>query len=177
MKRLLMAVVIAGLGLAFTGSAGAFTQSATGTMTIGATKVAACSVSTLPLDFGNYDGTVITANSSITVNCNASVGYRVDIDAGQNYDPTIGRRIKTGTAAATTSNSLLYTLYQDSAYSTEWGDNGTTYCVGCTPVVQGKGGVGSGANQVLTVYGMLNTGMYVTPLGSYTDTVTVTVNY
>ncbi len=182
MKRLLMAIAIAGLGLAFTGTAGAFTQSATGTMSIGATVVAACTVSTTPMQFGNFNnitGSQNLSTSTITVNCSNNTAYRVDIDAGQNSYDTVFRRVKSGTAPADITNTLTYNLYKASTYlvSDEWGDNGTTVCPACTPYSTGLSGTGSGADQVLTVYGRLESNPNNTSLGAHNDTVTVTVNY
>jgi len=180
MKRLLMAVAIAGLGLAFTGTAQAFTQSATGTMTIGATVIASCTVATVPLDFGTYSGAAYSyASSTITVNCSITTPYRIDIDKGGN---TIGttdypRYVKTGTAAADATNTIKYKLYKASTYTAadEWGDNGTTLCTTCTTPITGKSGTGTGADELHTVYGVL--WPTTTTPGAYSDIVTVTVNY
>ncbi len=180
MKRFLTALVVAGLGLAFTGSAQAFTQSATGTMSIGATLAASCTVATAPMDFGSYDGSAFLFNgtSTITVNCSSTTPYRVDIDVGLNdWSNTNGglRYLKTGALAPGATNTILYKLYKSSSYFEQWGDNGATFCTNCTPAITGVSGTGTGADQVLTVYGWLDR-THNSP-GAYTDTVTVTVNY
>ncbi len=171
MKRLLMALSIAALGLTFAGQAQAFTQTTTGTLAISVTKTAACTVTTAPLDFGTYDGSAsVYNNTTITVNCSNGTAYRVDIDAGLN-STTVGRYVK----HSTTTDIIFYKLGQDSTLATQWGDNGATFCATCTTVPQGLTGTGSGADQVLTVYA----GLWPStrPVGTYGDIVTVTVNY
>jgi len=171
MKRLLMVLSIAALGLTFAGQAQAFTQTTTGTLAISVTKTAACTVTTAPVDFGTYTGTTsVNNNTTITVNCSNGTAYRVDIDAGLN-STTVGRYVK----HSTTTDIIFYKLGQDSALITEWGDNGATFCTTCTPVPQGLTGTGSGTDQVLTVYAKIWPS--IKPLGTYSDTVTVTVNY
>jgi len=173
-----MALVIAGLGLTLSGTAGAFTQTTTGNMDITLTVVASCTVVTAPMDFGSYAGGLgtPTGTSTITVNCTNGTPYRVDIGGGLNQYPGYnGRRLKTGTAPADATNSIGYGL-GDSNFI-EWGDNGLTYCPSCVPTINGKSGTGTGADQILTVTGSLHTYGNSYPAGSYTDTVIVTVNY
>jgi len=180
MKRLLMALSIAALGLAYSGTAEAFTQTATGSMNLSATLVAACTVTTAPLAFGTYDNVSnLAASSNITVNCSNGVPYRIDIDAGQNiFVPGSFRRLKTGTAPADYPNTLAYRLSRTSVLgNNDWGDNGATYCTTCTTLVTGKSGTGIGVDEIHTVYGVLLKSSLVSTLGSFTDTVTVTVNY
>jgi len=178
MKRLLMALTIAALGLAYSGTAQAFTQTTTGSMNLAVTVVSSCTVLTAPMDFGSYAGgtTMPTGTSTITVNCTNGSPYRVDIGGGLNqYAGFNGRNLKTGTAPADATNSIFYML-SDSTF-TEWGDNGITYCPACAPTINGKSGTGTGADQILTVNGSIQTYGNSYPAGSYSDTVTVTVNY
>jgi len=179
MKRLILALFIAVTGLAFTATAQAFTRNTTGSMNVSTTILAACTVSTTNLNFGSHTGTVAKfVNSTITVNCTNGTAYRIDIDAGLNTLTSGGaRRVKTGTATATSSNTIWYSLYKTTTYtvSNEWGDNGTTYCSTCPTVPTGKSATGTGADQVHTVYGVLSS--TTNPAGAYSDTVVVTVNY
>jgi len=181
MKRLIMALVIAGLGLTLSGTAGAFTQTATGTINVDATILPSCSVTTAPLSFGSGTGTAaVYANTTITVNCSSGAPYRIDIDAGQNLvsPQDTPRRVKTGTAPADFTNTVSYHLAKIAGgfnSTNYWGDNGATFCTTCTTVPTGKDGVGIGADEVHTVYGMLGT--TAAAAGVYTDTLTVTVNY
>ncbi len=63
-------------------------------------------------------------------------------------------------------NSLTYNLYTSNTYGTVWG----------TAVANLVSGTGNGAAQALTVYGQILSGQFSAP-GSYSDTVTATVNY
>jgi len=179
MKRLILALFIAVTGLALAGTAQAFTSTTTGSMSVSATVLASCTVSTTNLNFGSYDGSARKyANSTITVNCTNGTAYRIDIDAGLNTLSTSdARRVKTGTATASTSNTIQYLLSKTTTFtgSNEWGDNGTTYCSTCPTVPTGKSATGTGANQAHMVYGLLST--TGNPAGAYSDTVVVTVKY
>jgi len=178
MKRLILALTIAAMGLFYSGAAGAFTQTTTGSMNIAATMLPRCTVTTAPMNFPAYDGTVTQyATSTITVNCTDGTPYRIDIDWGLNADPisTFPRRVKTGTATASQYNTSNYSLFKDATHIDLWGDNGATFCIGCAVVPTGKAATGMGVDQPHTVFGAL----YATnnPPGTYTDTVVVTVNY
>jgi len=182
MKRLMLALFIAVTGLAFTATAQAFTGNTTGTVNVSATIVAACTASTAPLNFGSHDGTAVKyATSTITVNCSNGTAYRIDIDKGQNTvgTTTTPRHVKTGTAAASYSNTITYWLYKTNTYTNTdlWGDNGATYCTTCATIPTGKSATGTGANQAHKVYGMLTTIPTGNPAGAYSDTVVVTVKY
>lgn len=177
MKRIIMALTIAAMGLFYAGSAGAFTQTTLGTMNVTGTMVAACTVSTAPLDFGTFKTTGDTlANTTITVNCSNGTPYRIDIDAGVNYYfADIYRYLKRGTAPADATNVVPYTLYIDNGLMTIWGDNGVTFCPTCPSTYTGKLATGTGANDIHTVYGRAV--MPINGPGAYSDTLTVTVNY
>jgi spore coat protein U-like protein len=135
----------------------------TATFTVTATIVKNCSVTATTLAFGNYSaGVVKNATSTITVTCTNTTTYSVGLNAGLGNGATdTNRKMQYGT------NMLDYALYQDSAYSINWGSN-----VG----VSTEAGTGTGVAQPLTVYGQIAAGQFVTP-GSYTDTITATVTY
>jgi spore coat protein U-like protein len=182
MKRLIMALTIAAMGLAFSVPAGTvFGQTTSGTMNVDVTILPSCTVTTAPLSFGSVTGTsIVHVNTTVTVNCSNGAPYRIDMDGGQNMlSPTdLYRRMKTGTAPADTTNTLTYSLNKTTTWGTiggDWGDNGATFCTTCTIPRTGKDGVGTGADDVHTVYGTLST--TVNGPGTYTDVVTVTVNY
>jgi len=175
MKRLIMALAIAGLGLTLSGTAGAFTQTATGTINVDATVVAACTVATTPLSFGNYTpGVALPGTATITVNCVSGVPYRIDIDGGLNNTGTADRDMMDVT---THTSNLLYNLYKDAAHTNVWGDNGATLCTTyCGTPPTGKTGTGTGVDAVHTVYGYINATTGILQ-DTHTDTLTVTVNY
>jgi spore coat protein U-like protein len=64
------------------------------------------------------------------------------------------------------SSLLAYGLYQNSNHSTNWGN--TTNLVSHT---------GTGSAILDTVYGEIAAGTAASTLGSYSDTITVTVTY
>lgn len=152
-------------------AAGAGSVSAT--MNVTATVIATCTVTAGNLNFGNYDA--IGANSTaplvgtaaVNATCTQGATATVDIDAGLNPSGTgnaQARRMK-----GTGTNYLAYGIYSDSAHSKPWG----TKTSGTTVAVTGAGG----ATPVsLTAYGSVPNAQNV-PVGSYTDSVAVTINY
>ena len=165
--RIAAALIASGLLLA-----GLPGQAATATAPIGvsATFTTSCNVSGGTINFGSaIDPTSaavpIDASTSLTVICSATTPYSVALNAGVNAGGNSNfsaRSIKNGL------NSLGYQLYSDVLHSTIWGDGTSTSTV--TP------GVGTGSNQLMTVYGRLPSVTGAVP-GAYTDTVTVTVTY
>jgi spore coat protein U-like protein len=181
MKKVILALTVAAFGLAFSGTANAvFTKTATATMNIDATITASCSVSATSLSFGTYDGTAPAySTSTISVTCSPDVPYRVDIDKGG--ATPLGGDVSTREARnPTNTNTLMYWLYKTNSHlpADEWGDNGATYCTTCTTTITGLSGTGNGTPQPLTVYGEADGSATALPVAdTYTDTVTVTVNY
>lgn len=136
---------------------------ATASFTVSATVVSGCTVSAGNLSFGSYDSTAatdVTASSSITVTCSLGTPYSVGLDAGL-YASGGNRRMANG------ADRLGYALYRDAAH---------TLVFGSIAALLGVSDVGTGLAQSITVYGSLAAGQVV-PLGSYADTITVTVEY
>jgi spore coat protein U-like protein len=137
----------------------------TATIAISATVQATCLITATALAFGTYTGVVATGTSTVTLTCTNTTPYTVGLSAGLGATPTatVTTRHMTGPAAA----NLNYALFSDSARTANWGD---------TLVTTWQSGTGSGAAQILTVYGQVAAGQYVAP-GAYTDTVTATITY
>lgn len=168
-----IAIAMAG-GLLASGAALAATE--TGTLTVQATVQGACSIGDKTLSFGNISsvnvGTGGTLGSSVDVDANAVVDVicttgttgTVTLDDGANKGTTY-RRMKHGTA-----DYIEYHLYNEATRTTEIAaDNGATtaYTI-----------VGDGANDTFTVYGrILAAAINNQPLGTYTDSVTMTITY
>jgi spore coat protein U-like protein len=127
---------------------------------------AACSVGNSSLVFGSLNtltDNTVDSTGTITVTCDASTPYTIALSPGSSgtYSP---RRMASG------GNTLDYNLYADAGYSQIWGD--------------GTGGSSTVAGSVLlgsrdhTVYGRIplstQRGAMV---GSYSDSITVTVTY
>jgi spore coat protein U-like protein len=140
---------------------------ATTTFSVSATVVATCSVSAAALSFGTSIPTPINLNvdatSTLTATCSANSPYTVALNAGTGTGATFAaRKLSSG------ANSLNYTLYTDANRSTVWGDG-----TGSSSL---SNQTGTGAAQTITVYGRISSGQ--TPaIGSYTDTVTVTISF
>lgn len=132
------------------------------TFSVTATVAASCTVSAGgDLIFGAYTGTQIDQTTTISITCTNSTGYTVGLDNGVNYvDPNRRMKDVPGT------HFLNYELYSDAFGGTRWG-NALGSWVEDT---------GSGSAQSKTVYGRLAGGQALF-IGSYTDTITVTVTY
>ncbi|MDB6106077.1 MAG: spore Coat Protein domain protein [Gammaproteobacteria bacterium] len=122
---------------------------------------AGCNVSTVGLNFGNYD-VFSTLDDDITgtigVSCQASTSYSISLSSGS------------GTYSARTllsaGNVLSYNLYLDPTRLTIWGDGSAA-----TGTVSGTGITGS-----YTVYGRIPARQNAV-VGVYADILTVTVAF
>ncbi len=151
------------LGLAST-SANAAT-SVTTTFQVTATVAASCNITAPTLAFGTYTGAQVTANTAITVTCNAaSTPYNIGLNVGLNGTGQYARNMINGT------NKLSYGLYQNTALSTNWG---TT--IG-TDTEAGTSSATALTATTVTVYGVIPAAQVV-PTGSYADTITATITY
>ena len=136
---------------------------ATGTVSVTALVSPICSVTAGTLGFGPYSGAAsLTAAAAVTVNCSSGGTYQVALGAGGNLSG--GSRRMAGPA----SSFLAYQLFRDSARTLAWGDG--------SALGARVSGTGSGGAQTLAVYGRIPAGQSVT-VGSYTDSVLVTVEY
>jgi spore coat protein U-like protein len=137
----------------------------TGTTNFTVTAVVAkdCTVTATNLAFGTYTGAQVRSTSTITATCTSSTTYTVGLNAGTATGATVTNRSMTGPGSAL----LHYSLFNNSGYTTNWGNSSATNWVA---------GTGNGSAQPLTVYGQIPAGQYATP-GSYADTITVSVTY
>jgi spore coat protein U-like protein len=145
----------------FTGSSYAATT--TGTFTVSSTVTATCSVSAGNLAFGSYTGAQVDATSTITVTCTNGSPYKIGLDAGTGSGATVSTRKMTSGG-----NTLNYSLYSDAGRTTNWGNT-----VGVDTL---DTGTGSGSAQNVTVYGRIPASQ-LSPAGSYSDTITVTITF
>jgi spore coat protein U-like protein len=163
----MIASAVAALALA----SGAQAATRTTTFNVSATVASNCLVSATNLDFGAYTpgGGDRTVNSAVSVRCTNGTGFTVKLDDGAGTGTFTQRLLANGAA------TLQYNLYRDAAYAEVWGDG-----TGGTFTRTGTGtGVGAGNAQSLTVYGrVLDAGTNLTATaGTYTDTITVSVDY
>ncbi|MBG7618868.1 spore coat U domain-containing protein [Herbaspirillum sp. AP02] len=161
-KNRFVAATVAAVVLASSAPA-SFAATASGTLTISASVVAACTVVGSAIAFGAYTQSVVNQSGTITVLCTNGTAYNVGLDAGTGTGSTVGNRKMSAAGGGT----LNYALYRDAARTSNWGSTiGTDTATG----------TGSGLTQTLTVYGQIAAAQ--TPLaGAYSDTVTVTLTY
>jgi spore coat protein U-like protein len=137
--------------------------STTTTFNVTATVQTSCAVSAADLAFGNYDAasaTDTTATSTVTVTCSLLTPYTISMDGGQ-YASGSTRRLGTG------ANRLTYEVYRDPTMTNVFGTVAATL---------GVTGVGTGFSAPTIIYGKIPKNQAVVP-GSYSDQITVTVDY
>ena len=152
-------------GLVCAGSTTAFAATATNTFQSQIIIQAECKVqSTQTLDFGtrgvldaNFD-----AQADIGVQCTNTTPYNLQLNAGSTVGGSIATRLMTDGSA-----TVAYQMYRDAGHSQNWGQTNGTDTIAAT---------GDGAVQTHTVYGRVAAQTTPAP-ATYTDTVTVTVEY
>jgi spore coat protein U-like protein len=139
-------------------------------MAVSTTVAMSCTIAAGAMTFASYDPTATVdndANASITSTCTAGASGNIKISqglnphAGSNDNIPIRRMVAAGDAAS----FLDYEVFSNSGRSVVW-ENGT-----------GVGYTGTGSAVPLTVYGSVAAGQTSAVSGSYSDTVTVSINY
>lgn len=125
-----------------------------------------CSVSAANIDFGQRGiiNAPVNATGLITTTCGSGTNYSLALSAGTGVGATMNDRRMTRSGG---SETLVYRLYRDSGRTQSWGDGSG----GSTTV----SGTGTGAAQTSTVYATLPP--QSAAVGSYADTITVTVTF
>ncbi len=171
-KRLgFFAVSLASLALVLSVVAPAFAASATSSFTVTASVAANCSISTTTIAFGAYDPVVAQAASpldgtgSVTITCTKGAVTTIGLNAGGNGASALGT---TRAMADGSGNFLSYEIYQNAARNVFWGNSGADLFA--PPVAPSK------APRTFSTFGRIPAAQDV-PAGSYTDTVTATVNF
>lgn len=151
---------------------------ATGTMTVKANVTSSCVLNTTAtggslgntsLDFGSISSLAANVNSStattgagaVNVLCNKGTGWTLAFNSGINS--ASGQRNMKGGAGGT--DVLPYNLYSDSAYNNKI-EAATAFT-----------GTGTGIVQSTQVFGQIPGGTVLPSVGSYEDTVTMTLTY
>jgi spore coat protein U-like protein len=158
------AVVAAALGFLALGLAStpSFAATQTTTFAVTASVQGTCTVSAGALSFGAYSGTLINAQSNVSVNCTGGTTYNVGLSAGGGGSVTT--RKMTGQYLAGT---LGYALYSNAGHTANWG-----VTIGTDTLA----GAGTGVIQSLPVYGQIPAGT-APAVDGYSDTITATVTY
>lgn len=131
-----------------------------------------CSASVSTLAFGNYNpvlGLPTDSQNTLTVTCSSLiallVSYSVELSAG-NSGNTNARQLRQG------GQSLNYNLYKDILRSTVWGTGPNAVNDSFLLSI-----LGIGVNRLYPIYGRIPAGQTSINAGSYSDSITVTVNY
>lgn len=130
-----------------------------------------CFITTMNVNFGTVNplNTVNTniSSNNITVRCTKGAPWAVGLSNGSNYSSP-NRRMK-----STASTSYLpYQIYTNSSRTSLWLNP-----TGTTPTPNNQNGTGTGGQQILTGYYTLFLPQSLATAGSYSDTITATINY
>jgi spore coat protein U-like protein len=115
------------------------------------------------MDFGSAIslGTALATTANILVTCTSGTPYTVELSAGGGTGATTA--VRKMTSGANTAN---YSIYKEVAHTNVFGTGGT----------EKVSATGNAAAQTYTAYGLVPI-QTTPPIGTYTDTVTVTVTY
>jgi spore coat protein U-like protein len=127
-----------------------------------------CGVTATTINFGVGVGVLtspITANGTITATCtNGGTNYTIALNKGTTTGGSLSDRQMAGSGSAV----VHYQLYDNSSYTTIWGDG--------TSGTGTQGGTATGTSLAFTVYGRVQAQTTPAP-NTYSDTVMVTVSY
>ena len=168
MKRLILIPVVSGLILAFYPPA--YCDPSASLLTVSLNVVELCTVTTSPLDFGEYNPSEgAAAQGSVNVTCPEGVHYKIALDAGEYSKAGRLRRMSNGSG-----DFLPYKIWKDPYRKHEWGDrhHDNTYPAGRVLCVRGCSTV-----QSHPVYGTVWPRKEGVASGQYTDIVNVKVYY
>jgi spore coat protein U-like protein len=167
MRRIL--IVLAGLAVASIAAEGRLVgQTQSTSLTVNATVVKNCTITTAPVAFGNYDSVAANATSpldgigTVTVACTKGAPAKVGLGLGGNAQGAARRML------ATAAEYLNYELYRDAGHATIWGDTADTALD--LPAAPNRN------PRNFTIYGRVAAAQDAT-VGTYTDTVVATVNF
>lgn len=165
LTKLTVCLAVSMSSTGFISSANAAT--ATTTIPVSATVIDSCTIHSDALPFGNYNGItggMLDVAATMSPVCTNGTSYAISLDAGVGVGATASNRKLTGPVGA----NLMYGIYTDAARTTAWGD-------GSNGTVQ-KFGLGTGNAQPIQIYGRVAAEQN-SPVGAYSDTLTVTLTY
>ncbi len=140
---------------------------ASGTLSVTASVASVCIIGGATLGFGVYNPTAAvatTATTTVTLTCSLGTLYNIGMSAGAGANATTTLRVMTATGG-----TLGYRLFRDVGLTLNWGNT-----VG-TDTLSGTSSATSLINTI-NIYGQIPAGE-AAAIGSYTDTVTMTVTY
>ena len=162
-----MALSTAGLNVSV------YASPATSDMAVTANIAMSCSISTTDISFGAYDAVganaaaplMATGGVSSTCTTGASGNIKISQGLNANDDSSDSDPMRRMVAAGDATSFLDYEVFSDSGRSVVW-ENGT-----------GVPYTGTGSAVPLTVYGSVAAAQTSAVQGSYSDTLTVAINY
>ena len=145
----------------------ALASTTTATIPVSVTVIDSCIVDATPVVFGNYTGISggsSSAAATVSPTCTVGTAYTIELCAGLGNSATYANRKLTGPSGSV----INYNLYSDAARTVVWGDGsaGTAR----------PSGIGTGTAQPISLYCSVPSAQAVA-VGSYSDTVTVTLTY
>lgn len=133
----------------------------------GATVLRRCDIATTPLAFGEYDPLVrhasqpLDRDGAVTITCTKGTSATISLNGGLYSSGTL-RNLSNGSAR------LQYDLFMDAGRTQRWGEgDANAFQAGDAP---------SDAPRTFVVFGRVFPGQDV-PVGAYTDSVVVTVEF
>ena len=136
--------------------------SASSSLPVSATVSNTCIISAVNFDFGTYDPLSASPQDNtgtVNITCTNGASVTVELNLGLNASGSQRRLTDTGT------NYVNYGIYQDAARTVVWGTAADALST-----------TGTGVLQPFTAYGRIPASQNV-PAGSYTDTLSATVNF
>ncbi len=126
--------------------------------------LAACTISTTGVNFGNYNpfaASPTDSTGSVTYRCAPKAPLTIALDGGT-WGTTAQRKMK-----GASGDLLLYNLYKDASRTQIWGNTGGQFYSDPNP---------PGAGFTATIYGRINQ-LQDVGAGTYSDSITATINW
>jgi len=156
----------------------AYATSTTTNMNVTANISATCTMSNTDLDFGDYDATGtnssrdLLATATISTSCTSGTNGVISMSGGSHVLFCVSSKCHRQMANQDETSFLRYNIYTNESLS--WGSVWSDNTSATNEVVQV---IGSGVSQNTTVYGEITKNQRNAAAGSYTDTITITLNY
>ncbi len=126
--------------------------------------LAACTISTTGVVFGNYNPFAASPNDSsgsVTYRCNPRTPLTIALDGGT-WGTTAQRKMRNASGGL-----LLYNLYKDATRTVVWGDAGSQLYSDPNP---------PGSGLTVPIYARISPQQDV-GVGTYSDSISVTINW
>jgi spore coat protein U-like protein len=136
------------------------------TFNVTASVTGSCTISATDVALGAYDpGSASDGTGTITYQCTPGLSPSIELDAGQNGSGNANDRAMSNGG----SGRLDYNIYQDNTFSILWGDgtNGSNV----------EDVTADGNSDDVTAYVTAPSGQSSAAAGSYSDTVTATIDW